>query len=60
MSSLPTILGFMKLKGLQIDGNPLKLIKRTIIEKGKYSFIIIIVYMFIINFIQVLFIFWNI
>lgn len=34
MSRIPTILGFMKLSGLKIDGNPLKLIKRTVIEKG--------------------------
>jgi hypothetical protein len=28
------VLGFMKLSGLKIDGNPLKLIKRTVIDKG--------------------------
>lgn len=31
---MPTVLGFMKLLGLKVDGNPLKLIKRTVIEKG--------------------------
>ena len=34
LSKIPTVLGFMKLLGLQIDGNPLKLIKRQVIEKG--------------------------
>ena len=34
LSKLPTELGFMKLLGLKIDGNPLKLIKRQVIEKG--------------------------
>jgi len=34
ISKIPTVLGFMKLLGLQIDGNPLKLIKRQVIEKG--------------------------
>ena len=34
LSKLPTVLGFMKLLGLKIDGNPLKLIKRQVIEKG--------------------------
>lgn len=33
-TKLPTVLGFMKLSGLKIDGNPLKLIKRTVIDKG--------------------------
>lgn len=31
---MPTVLGFMKLSGLKIDGNPLKLIKRAVIDKG--------------------------
>jgi Leucine-rich repeat (LRR) protein len=34
LSKLPTVLGFMKLLGLKVDGNPLKLIKRQVIEKG--------------------------
>eukprot|EP01016_Furgasonia_blochmanni_P004798 TRINITY_DN11857_c0_g1_i1.p1 TRINITY_DN11857_c0_g1~~TRINITY_DN11857_c0_g1_i1.p1 ORF type:complete len:297 (+),score=63.07 TRINITY_DN11857_c0_g1_i1:64-954(+) len=35
LGKLPTELGFMNsLKALKIDGNPLKLIKRTTIEKG--------------------------
>lgn len=34
LSKLPTVLGFMQLSGLKVDGNPLKLIKRQIIEKG--------------------------
>lgn len=34
LSKIPTVLGFMKLSGLKIDGNPLKLIKRTVIDKG--------------------------
>ena len=34
MARMPTVLGFMKLLGLKIDGNPLKLIKRQVIEKG--------------------------
>jgi Leucine-rich repeat (LRR) protein len=34
LSRLPTVLGFMKLMGLKVDGNPLKQIKRPIIEKG--------------------------
>ena len=34
MGKLPTILGFMPLLGLKVDGNPLKLIKRTVIDKG--------------------------
>jgi Leucine-rich repeat (LRR) protein len=34
ISKLPTVMGFMKLSGLKIDGNPLKLIKRTVIDKG--------------------------
>jgi hypothetical protein len=28
------VLGFMKLSALKVDGNPLKLIKRTVIDKG--------------------------
>ena len=31
---LPTVLGFMKLTGLKVEGNPLKLIKRPVIAKG--------------------------
>jgi hypothetical protein len=34
ISKLPTVLGFMKLTGLKVDGNPLKLIKRSVIDKG--------------------------
>jgi Leucine-rich repeat (LRR) protein len=34
ISKLPTVIGFMKLLGLKVDGNPLKLIKRAVIEKG--------------------------
>ena len=34
LSKIPTVLGFMKLLGLKIDGNPLKLIKRQVIDKG--------------------------
>lgn len=34
LTRLPTVLGFMKLMGLKVDGNPLKLIKRQVIEKG--------------------------
>ncbi|CAK80424.1 unnamed protein product (macronuclear) [Paramecium tetraurelia] len=34
MRTFPTILGFMSLKTLQIDGNPTKLISRQIIDKG--------------------------
>lgn len=34
LTKIPTVLGFMKLSGLKIDGNPLKLIKRTVIDKG--------------------------
>jgi Leucine-rich repeat (LRR) protein len=34
LTKIPTVLGFMKLLGLQIDGNPLKLIKRQVIDKG--------------------------
>lgn len=34
LSRIPTVLGFMKLSGLKIDGNPLKLIKRAVIDKG--------------------------
>lgn len=34
LSKIPTVLGFMKLSGLKIDGNPLKLIKRAVIDKG--------------------------
>jgi Leucine-rich repeat (LRR) protein len=34
LTKLPTVLGFMKLSALKVDGNPLKLIKRTVIEKG--------------------------
>lgn len=34
LTKLPTVLGFMKLLGLKVDGNPLKLIKRAVIEKG--------------------------
>jgi Leucine-rich repeat (LRR) protein len=34
LSKVPTVLGFMKLSGLKIDGNPLKLIKRAVIDKG--------------------------
>jgi hypothetical protein len=28
---IPTVIGFMKLTALKIDGNPLKLMKRTVI-----------------------------
>ena len=34
LTKLPTVLGFMKLSSLKVDGNPLKLIKRAIIDKG--------------------------
>lgn len=34
LTKLPTLLGFMKLSALKVDGNPLKLIKRTVIDKG--------------------------
>lgn len=34
IQKLPTELGFMKLKAIKIDGNPLKLINRAIIDKG--------------------------
>jgi len=34
MKTIPTILGFLPLKTIQIDGNPTKLISRTLIEKG--------------------------
>lgn len=35
LTVIPTIIGFMKtLKNIQIDGNPLKQIRRNIIEKG--------------------------
>lgn len=34
LTKMPTVLGFMKLSGLKIDGNPLKLIKRAVIDKG--------------------------
>lgn len=37
LSKIPTVLGFMKLLGLKIDGNPLKLIKRQVIEKGSVA-----------------------
>ena len=37
MSRIPTVLGFMKLLGLKVDGNPLKLMKRQVIEKGTVS-----------------------
>lgn len=37
ISKLPTVIGFMKLLGLKVDGNPLKLIKRAVIEKGTVS-----------------------
>lgn len=37
MSKLPTVLGFMKLLSLKVDGNPLKLIKRSVIDKGTVS-----------------------
>ena len=31
MTRISTLLGFMRLSGLKIDGNPLKLIKRAVI-----------------------------
>lgn len=34
LGRIPTVLGFMKLSGLKIDGNPLKLIKRAVVDKG--------------------------
>lgn len=34
LTKIPTVLGFMKLSALKVDGNPLKLIKRTVIDKG--------------------------
>ncbi len=34
LTKLPTLLGFMKLSSLKVDGNPLKLIKRAVIDKG--------------------------
>jgi len=34
LTKLPTLLGFMRLSSLKVDGNPLKLIKRAVIEKG--------------------------
>jgi Leucine-rich repeat (LRR) protein len=34
IQKLPTILGYMKLTGLKIDGNPLKQIKRAVIDRG--------------------------
>lgn len=34
LTKLPTVLGFMKLSSLKVDGNPLKLIKRAVIDKG--------------------------
>jgi leucine-rich repeat protein SHOC2 len=34
LSKFPTLVGFMDLKSLKLDGNPLKIIKRTTIEKG--------------------------
>lgn len=37
MTRIPTILGFMRLSGLKVDGNPLKLIKRAVIDKGSVA-----------------------
>lgn len=34
LTKLPTVLGFMRLSALKVDGNPLKLIKRAVIDKG--------------------------
>jgi Leucine-rich repeat (LRR) protein len=34
LTKLPTVMGFMRLSGLKVDGNPLKLIKRAVIERG--------------------------
>ncbi len=34
LTKLPTVLGFMRLSSLKVDGNPLKLIKRTVIDRG--------------------------
>jgi hypothetical protein len=34
LTKIPTLLGFMKLSSLKVDGNPLKLIKRAVIDKG--------------------------
>lgn len=34
---LPTVLGFMKLTALKVEGNPLKFIKRPVIMKGTVS-----------------------
>ena len=34
LTKLPTVLGFMKLSSLKVDGNPLKQIKRAVIDKG--------------------------
>lgn len=34
LTKIPTLMGFMKLSGLKVDGNPLKLMKRQVIEKG--------------------------
>ena len=34
LTKLPTLLGFMRLSSLKVDGNPLKLIKRAVIDKG--------------------------
>ncbi|KRX10051.1 hypothetical protein PPERSA_08454 [Pseudocohnilembus persalinus] len=34
LQQIPTIIGFMQLTAFQIEGNPLKIIKRNIIDKG--------------------------
>ncbi len=34
LTKLPTLLGFMQLSSLKVDGNPLKLIKRSVIDNG--------------------------
>ena len=34
LAKLPTVMGFMKLTGLKVEGNPLRLIKRPVIVRG--------------------------
>lgn len=34
LSKIPTIIGFMSITNIQIDGNPIKQIRRNILEKG--------------------------
>lgn len=37
LNNLPTVIGFMNLSNIKIDGNPFKTIKRAIIDKGTVS-----------------------